>query len=156
MKGSAELPPFASKSYHYTYINPLEVGEQVTFSVRAVSGSEKYEEFVSLPAYPPQVWSSFTSFAGFSTSAMNYMATMAYYDQSFGDNSMINTGVIFSIILIALLIYLELSEVATDESKSKSVFLALRTRFRRLSGILFVIFIGMVFTQIALIIGRIG
>ena len=154
MRGSAELAPLASKRYYYTYINPLEVGEQVTFSVRAASGSEEYEEFVSLPAYPPQVWTSFISFAGFSTSAMNYMATMAYYDKSFGNNSMINTGVIFSIILIGLLIYLELSEAEAD--KAKTNYLSLRTRFKRLSGVLFVIFIGMVVTQITLIIGRIG
>jgi hypothetical protein len=86
---------------------------------------------------------------------MTSMTTMAYYDQSFVSGSALNIGVIFSIVLIALLIYLELTEPSL-QNKSFKVLGNLRIRFARLTGILFIIFVGMVFTQIALIIGRVG
>ncbi|MBN2109655.1 MAG: hypothetical protein JW705_01010 [Methanosarcinaceae archaeon] len=155
LQGATELSPLASKKYQYTYENPLEMGEQVTFLVRSTVDGTYYEDYISLPAYPPQVWSSFVSFATFSTSVMSYMTTMAYYDQSFGDNAVLNVGVIFSVVLIGLLIYLELTEPQLYD-KSFRVLGNLRIRFGRLSGVLFVIFVGMVFTQIALILGKVG
>jgi hypothetical protein len=155
MEGSTVLSPASSKKYQYTYINPLKMGEQVTFVVKSASDGKEYQEYVSLPAYPPQVWSSFVSFASFSTTVMTSMTTMAYYDQSFVSGSALNIGVIFSIVLIALLIYLELTEPSL-QNKSFKVLGNLRIRFARLTGILFIIFVGMVFTQIALIIGRVG
>ena len=155
MEGSTELSPLSTKKYQYTYVNSLEIGEQVTFYVKSTSGGVESEEYISLPAYPPQVWSSFVSFATFSTTVMSYMTTMAYYDQSFSDGAALNVGLIFSVVLITLLIYLELSEPHLYD-KSFKVMGDLRIRFARLSGILFVIFVGMVFTQIALIIGKVG
>lgn len=155
MEGATELAPLSNKKYQYTYVNPLEMGEQVTFLVKSNMDGKNHDEYMSLPAYPPQVWSSFVSFATFSTSVMSYMTTMAYYDQAFGDNSTLNVSVIFSIVLIGLLIYLELTEPSLP-GKSFKFIGDLRIRFSRLSGILFVIFIGMVFTQVALIIGKVG
>ncbi|MEZ5336052.1 MAG: hypothetical protein R2741_12875 [Methanolobus sp.] len=155
MEGSSELSPLATKNYQYTYVNPLEMGEQITFVVKSTIGAEVYEEQVALPAYPPQVWTSFVSFASFSTSVMSYMTTMAYYDQAFGESTALNVGVIFSVVLIGLLIYLELTD-SSSSNKSLKVLGDMRIRFSRLSGILFVIFVGMVFTQIALIIGKVG
>lgn len=155
MDGTAELASLSYKKYQYTYVNPLEMGEQVTFVVKSKVGEKNYDEYMSLPAYPPQVWSSFVSFATFSTTAMSYMTTMAYYDQEFGDSATLNVSVIFSIVLIGLLIYLELTEPSLSEKTFKSIG-NLRIRFSRLSAILFVIFIGMVFTQVALIIGKVG
>lgn len=155
MEGATELLPFSSKKYQYTYVNPLEKGEQITFMVKSTIDGQVYEEYMSLPAYPPQVWSSFVSFASFSTTVMSYMTTMAYYDEAFADNSGLNVGVILSVVLILLLIYLELTEPSINQRTFK-VLGDLRTRFSNLSGVLFVIFIGMVFTQIALIIGKVG
>lgn len=155
MEGSSALAPLATKNYQYTYVNPLELGEQITFDVRATVDGVIYDEYVSLPAYPPQVWSSFVSFATFSMSATDYMTTMAYYDQEIAGGSALNVGVIFSIVLIGLLIYLELSE-SGKSNKSLGILGGLRIRMSRLSGVLFVIFVGMVFTQIALIIGKVG
>ena len=155
MEGSTELSPLSTKKYQYTYVNPLEIGEQITFYVKSTSGGVESEEYISMPAYPPQVWSSFVSFATFSTTVMSYMTTMAYYDQSFSDGAALNVALIFSVVLITLLIYLELSEPHLYD-KSFKVMGNLRIRFARLSGILFVIFVGMVFTQIALIIGKVG
>lgn len=155
MEGATQLSPLSTKKYQYTYENPLKMGEQITFVVRSTIDGSEHEEYVSLPAYPPQVWSSFVSFATFSTSVMSYMTTMAYYDQAFGDSSALNVSVIFSIVLIGLLIYLELTEPALSERSFKFIG-NLRIRFSRLSGVLFIIFVGMVFTQVALIIGKVG
>ncbi|WP_321417739.1 hypothetical protein [uncultured Methanomethylovorans sp.] len=155
MGGTAELAPLSYKKYQYTYLNSLEKGEQVTFVVKSIVDGKSHDEYVSLPAYPPQVWSSFVSFATFSTTVMTYMTTMSYYDQEFDTSATLNVSVIFSIVLIGLLIYLELTEASLSGKTFKFIG-DLRIRFSRLSSILFVIFIGMVFTQIALIIGKVG
>ncbi len=155
MEGATELVPFSNEKYQYTYVNPLKMGEQITFVVKSTIDGKSQDEYISLPAYPPQVWSSFVSFASFSTSVMSYMSTMAYYDQTFGNGATLNVSVIFSIVLIGLLIYLELTEPSLSEKTLKFIG-DLRIRFSRLSAVLFVIFIGMVFTQVALIIGKVG
>ncbi|WP_321417743.1 hypothetical protein [uncultured Methanomethylovorans sp.] len=155
MEGATEVSPLSNKKYQYTYLNSLEKGEQVTFVVKSTVDGKNYDEYISLPAYPPQVWSSFVSFASFSTSVMSYMTTMTYYDQVFENGATLNVSIIFSIVLIGLLIYLELTEPSLTEKSFKFIG-NLRIRFSKLSTILFVIFIGMVFTQVALIIGKVG
>jgi len=155
MDGATALSPLSSKKFEYTYVNPLEMGEQVTFVVKSTIDGKSQDESISLPAYPPQVWSSFVSFASFSTSVMSYMTTMTYYDQVFENGATLNVSVIFSIVLIGLLIYLELTEPSLSDKTFKFIG-NLRIRFSKLSTILFVIFIGMVFTQVALIIGKVG
>jgi hypothetical protein len=155
MEGATELAALSNSKFQYTYVNPLEMGEQVTFMVKSNVDGKNYEEYVSLPAYPPQVWSIFVSFAAFSTSMTSYMTTMTYYDDVSGNAATLNVSVIVSIVLVVLLIYLELTEPTLSEKSFKFIG-NLRIRFSRLSGVLFVIFIGMVFTQVALIIGKVG
>ena len=160
MSGRTELSPNSGRQFQYVYSNPLKLGEQVTFSAITESGDEINQDSVSIPSFPPQVWSSFVSFASFSTSVMSSssaissmsMSSMAYYDNSFGTNKALNAGLIFSIVLIILLIYMELSEPILAQ-KEMRVIGNLRIRFSRLSSILFIIFVGMVFTQVAFIIG---
>ncbi len=159
MSGTTEISPGTGRQFQYVYSNPLKLGEQVTFSARAQSGDEVNQNSVSIPSTPPQIWSSFVSFAAFSTSVMSSsaissmsMSSMAYYDKSFGTNRALNAGLVFSIVLIILLIYMELSEPLLAE-KEMRIIGNLRIRFSRLSSILFIIFVGMVFTQIAVIIG---
>jgi hypothetical protein len=163
MSGRTELSPGAGRQFQYVYSNPLKLGEQVTFSARAQSGDEVNQNSVSVPSTPPQIWSSFVSFAAFSTSVMSStsaissmsMSSMAYYDTSFGTNKALNAGLILSIVLIILLIYMELSEPLLAE-KEMRIIGNLRIRFSRLSSVLFIIFVGMVFTQIAMIVGGIN
>lgn len=163
ISGRTELSPGTGRQFQYVYSNPLKLGEQVTFSAITQSGEEVNQNSVSIPAAPPQVWSSFVSFASFSTSVMSSssaissmsMSSMSYYNNSFGTNKALNTGLIFSIVLIILLIFLELSEPLL-ENKDMRIIGNLRIRFSRLSSVLFIIFVGMVFTQIALIVGRAG
>jgi hypothetical protein len=173
MSGSTILEPGAGKEYQYTYYNLLELGEQVTFLVKTQSDLGDHQKSISLPAYPPQVWSSFVSFATFSTSIMSstsimestsimgsssaisstsLISSMGFYEDTFGTDGPMNVGLVFSIVLIILLIYLELSEPKLFD-KTYTILGNLRIRFSRLSAVLFVIFVGIVVTQIVMIIG---
>ena len=148
--GTSSLGPQTSKTYQYVYNNPLALGEQVNFVVHAETDGERCEKIVSLPSYPPQVMSSFVSFASFSTSVMGFMASSSYYEDSFStpDEGM-NTSLVISVVLILLLIFIELSEPLPS---SHLVLGRLRIRFTMLSAILFIIFIGIVYTKIVMIL----
>lgn len=150
--GETKLVPLSTEQHRYTYKNPLKLGEQVTFLVKTTSDTDKgkYEKALSLPAYPPQIWSSFVSFASFSTSVMSSMSSMAYYEGAFDSNQGLNVGMIFSIVLIILLIYLELSEPLIK--KTMTIIGYLRIEFSRLSTVLFILFISMVFTKVVMIL----
>jgi len=163
MEGRTVISPLSSKRYQYAYINDLKIGEKVTFVVRAHSNGKSYEEVMSVPPYHPYVWSSFVSFAAFSTSmagvttSMGVSSTttmsitsMAYYQDSFGIKQAVNVGVIFSVVLIVLLIHIEVTEPFHG---ALNIIGRLRGRFSKLSVILFIIFITMIFSQIILIIG---
>ncbi|MFC1893760.1 hypothetical protein ACFLYR_07040 [Chloroflexota bacterium] len=109
-QGAAMIAPGSGKTYKYAYKNPLQLGEQLNVMVKTQSELGNHETAVSSPQYPPQVWSSFVSFASFSTSVMSSMSTMTYYQTTFGNDMGLNVGIIASIVLIALLIFLELSQ----------------------------------------------
>jgi hypothetical protein len=66
------------------------------------------------------------------------------------DSSALNVGLMFSLVLIVLLVFLELTEPI--HRKCFKV-IGLRLRFSKLSAILFIVFIGMVFTKVVMIIG---
>jgi hypothetical protein len=161
MGGKTVLSPLSSRKYQYAYINDLKVGEKVTFVLKVNSREKSYEEVLSVPPYHPYVWSSFVSFAAFSTSMASVttsmgmsttmsITSMAYYQNSFGVKHAINVGVIFSVVLIALLIHIEVTEPFHN---MLNIIGRLRRRFSKLSTILFIIFITMVFSQIVMIIG---
>jgi hypothetical protein len=163
MSGRTVISPLSSKKYQYAYINDLEVGEKVSFVVKVKSNENSYEEVVTAPPYHPYVWSSFVSFAAFSTSMAGVTASMgmststtmsitsmAYYQNSFGVKKVINVGVIFAIVLVALLIHVEVTEPFHN---ALNILGRLRRRFTKVSAILFIIFITMIFSQIILIIG---
>ncbi|MBA7682019.1 hypothetical protein ES703_90365 [subsurface metagenome] len=149
--GSATVAPQGSSKHQYAYTNSLERGEQVNFVLKTSADSGSFVKAVSLPAYPPQLMSSFVSFAAFSTSVMSSMISMEYFTGTFGTTSGINTGIIVSVILIALLIFLELTQVITA-SKKTAILVGYRAGFSTLSTILFVILIGMVFTKVVMVI----
>ena len=62
-EGATTIAPGSSKAYQYAYKSPLKLGEQVSFMVKTTSPQGSFDKAVSLPAYPPQIWSSFVSFA---------------------------------------------------------------------------------------------
>lgn len=148
--GSTTLTPQASTKYQYAYKNSLERGEQVNFVLKTSSDSGSFDKMVSLPAYPPQLMSSFVSFAAFSTSVMSSMISMEYFSDIFGAAAGINTGMIICLILAALLIFLELTQ-ATITGRRISIISSYRAGFTTMSTILFIIFIGMVFTKVVMV-----
>ena len=149
--GSASIAPQASSKYQYAYTNPLERGEQVNFVLKTSSDSGSFDKMVSLPAYPSQLMSSFVSFAAFSTSVMSSMISVEYFTDTFGTTAGLNTGIIIFIILIALLIFLELTQAITL-GKGITILGSYRVGFRNMSTILFIIFIGMAFTKVVMVI----
>jgi hypothetical protein len=155
LEGRAILSPSSTKQYNYVYPESPKLGERITFIVKTDSEKGSYDKMLSTPPYPPQVLSSFVSFASFSTSLMSSsmstsITSQQFYSGSFTDNNKLNVGLILSIVLIVLLIYLELTVHLKD--KTFTIIGGLRIRFSRLSAILFVIFIGMVITKVAMII----
>lgn len=149
--GSTVIGPLESSKYQYAYANSLEKGEQVNFVLETSSASGNLTKIVSLPAYPSQLMSSFVSFAAFSTSVMTSMITMEYFTDTFGTTSGINTGIIISIILIVLLIFLELTQTIIT-SKEITILGHYRFGLGNAATILFIIFIGMVFTKVVMIL----
>lgn len=150
-EGATDIPSGSSKLYQYAYRNTLELGEQLNFVLKIQSGQANYEKVVSSPPYPPQVWSSFVSFASFSTSVMSSMSTMTYYQSTFGSDMGLNIGVIASAVLIGFLIFLELTKPALQQ-KTVAILGRLRLRFNTVTSILFIIFIGMVYTRVVMIL----
>jgi len=150
--GSAIIAPQSSSKHQYAYTNYLERGEQVSFTLKTNSNGVNYTKVVSLPAYPPQLMSSFVSFAAFSTSVMSAMISMEYFNNAFGTTSNgLNTGIIIALILSALLIFLELSQTAVAD-KGVTILGHYRISLGNMSAILFIIFLGMVFTRVIMII----
>ena len=149
--GSTTVAPQASSKYQYAYKNSLERGKQVNFVLRTISDSGDFDKIVSLPPYPPQLMSSFVSFAAFSTSVMSSMITMEYFTNTFDTARGLNTGIIICFILVALLIFLELTQ-AIATGRQFVMLGSYRAGFRIVSTILFIIFIGMVFTKVVMTI----
>ena len=77
---------------------------------------------------------------------------MEYFNNVFGTTSNgLNTGIIIALILSALLIFLELSQTAVAD-KGVTILGHYRISLGNLSAILFIIFLGMVFTRVIMII----
>jgi hypothetical protein len=164
LSGSTIIPPASNKKFVYLYPEAPALGERVTFIVKTDSDQGDFEKVISMPAYPPQVWSSFVSFASFSTSLMgtssmgasmgssmgSSLTSVTYYDRTFVNSTGLNVGLTFSMVLIILLVFLELTEPI--EGKGFKI-LGLRIRFSKLSAVLFTVFMGMVFTKVVMIIG---
>ena len=150
-EGATTIPPGSSKLYQYAYENPLELGKQVNFVVKITSDLGSYQKAVSLPSYPPQIWSSFVSFASFSTSMMSFMSSMTYYQITFGGDMGFNVGLLCTIVLVGLLIFLELTQPLLRE-KTISVLGRLKLRFGTVTWILFIIFVSMVYTRVVMIL----
>jgi len=150
-EGTTVILPESSKLYQYAYRNPLELGEQVNFMVRTTSPWGSCERMVSLPCYPPQIWSSFVSFASFSTSMMGFMSSMTYYQSTFDTDVGFNVGLLSIIVLIGLLIFLELTQPLLRR-KTITILGRLRIRFSTVTWILFIIFMGITYTKVAMVL----
>lgn len=149
--GTTTVAPQSSSKFQYVSKYTLERGEQVNFVLNSTSNGKSSNNLASLPAYPPQIMSSLVSLAAFSTSVMSSLVSMQYFDDTFGVTSGINAGIIFSIVLIVLLVFLELTQAVTSSIKMTTLG-RYRFGFANISAVLFIIFIGMVFTKIVMIL----
>ena len=150
-EGITTIASDSSKTYKYAYENPLKLGEQLNFVVRTQSEWGDYEAIVSSPPFPPQVASSFVSFASFSTSVMSSISTMTYYQSSFGSAMEFNIGILCSLVLIGLLIFMELTQ-PLSQGKGIAILNRIKVRFSTVTWILFIIFMGIVYTKLVMII----
>ena len=100
-------------------------------------------------SYPPQIWSSFVSFASFSTSVMSSISTMTYYQATFDSDVGLNIGIIASVALIALLIFLELTQPVIA-GRTVATLGSIRIRLSTITWILFTIFLGIVYTKMVM------
>ncbi len=150
--GYVTLAALSGTKYQYTSKNNLNVGEQQNYTVRMNTSFGNFEKNASVPAYPPQIFCSFTSFASFSTSVMSFMTSAPYYDTTFAANEGLNVGLFCSLVLIALLIFLELSEPLIAVDGTRVSLFKLRVRFSTITWILLTIFLGIVFTKVTMIL----
>jgi hypothetical protein len=152
--GTVTIPPGSSQSYQEVYTNELSLGDQISFSVITQSDQGSYEKTVAIPPYPPALWTSFISFATFSTSIMNTMTSMVYYNSNFTGSLGANLGLILSLVLLALLVFLELFSVSRGGSGSaRSLSLGrLQVRLTSITWVLLIIFLGMVYTRVMMIL----
>ncbi len=153
-EGAANIAAGMSQTYRYAYENTLQIGEQVTFMARTQSELGNDEINVSIPPYAPQIWSSFVSFASFSTSLMGSngaMGSMTYYQSTFGIDAL-NVGVVITMVLLLLLIFRELTQPVLARSGTMATWARLRIKFSTLTWILLLIFIGLIFTRTAMIL----
>jgi len=141
----------SSKTYQYAYDNPLSMGQQLNFLVETQSELGNNQMEVSLPPYPPQVWSSFISFASFSTMLMSSMISMTYYQTTFGADMGLNVGLLVTMVLLALLIFFELTQPVVG-GKTVAFLGRLRIQFSTVTWILLIVFLGIVYTKVVMII----
>jgi hypothetical protein len=127
------------------------MGQQLNFLVKTQSELGNNQMEVSLPPYPPQVWSSFISFASFSTMLMSSMISMTYYQTTFGADMGLNVGLLVTMVLLALLIFFELTQPVVG-GKTVAFLGRLRIQFSTVTWILLIIFLGIVYTKVVMII----
>ena len=82
---------------------------------------------------------------------MGFMSSMTYYQSSFDSNMGFNVGVLVIIVLIGLLIFVELTQPVLRE-RTIAVLGRLRLRFNTVVWILFIIFMSMVYTRVAMML----
>ncbi len=149
--GSVVLNPLASRKYSYLYLSDLELGEQAIFTVRASTPESEVEEVVTVPSYAPQVWTSFIAFASFSTTMMGSMASMIYYNDSFVQNQALQVGMVMALVLLLLLLFREVTMPAV-QGVSGGAVVSLRVKFGMVVCLLLIIFLGMIFTRVVMIL----
>lgn len=82
---------------------------------------------------------------------MSFMNSMVYYQSSFDAEVGFNVGILATTVLIGLAIFLELTQPLIQE-KTTGILRRLRLRFGTVTWILFIIFMGIVYTQVAMVL----
>ena len=79
------------------------------------------------------------------------MSSMTYYQNNFGNSTGFNVGLLSIMALVGLLIFLELTQPMLRK-KTITVLGRLRLRLNTVTWILFIIFMGIVYTKVVMII----
>ncbi len=161
LEGDTTIPARSSKTYQHLFYNPLKMGEQMNFKVVTRSEHGDFSADLSSPPYPPQVWSSFVSFAAFSTSIMGSMSTAMYYNDMFS-RAQLDVGIVLFLVLIMLLIFREVTQPSQVGSLQgggsipvkahDGILGTVRRRFGAVTWILLIVFVGAVYTKIVFIL----
>lgn len=160
---NTQLEPADTQILTYTCPSP-KIGQVLRIYVEAINleTGEKHREYLNIPQVPPELLMGFSAFSSFassltSTTSTTSIATITYYLNTMGlaaqDTPIqpaINTGIIISITLIFLLIFIELTDPAYGKIGQKIA--ALRGRYTILSTALLLIFSGIVLTKVVMII----
>ncbi len=82
---------------------------------------------------------------------MSFMSSSTYYQSSFGSDMGLNIGILVTIVVTGLLIFLELTQPLLQE-RTIAILGRLRLRFSTVTWILFIIFMGIVYTKVVMIL----
>jgi len=127
---------------------------------------DTYTQSLLMPQNPPEAWMSFASFSSLTTmllssssssssSLMSSSFTISYYKNTVGLSQSaarlsINIGLIASVTLVALLIFIELTNPVFGNFGLN--LKKLRNRYSLLTANLLLVFVGLVLTRIVMII----
>ena len=145
-------PPLGSAVRVYAEAVDLETGEL-------------YKKALLMPQSPPEAWMSFASFSSLTTmllssssssssSSMSSSFTISYYKNAIGLSEStirwsVNIGLIASLTLVALLVFIELTNPAFGNLGQR--LKGLRHRYSLLTANLLIVFLGLVLTRVVII-----
>lgn len=160
-EGTSQVAPQTEALFQYFRGPTVDIGQRVNFAVDIHTAGSSLQQVVSSPAYAPQIWSSFVSFATFSTSVMSSLVTAVYYQGAFGTATAPNLGLILVGTLTLLMVFLEMSrpqglestEPVQEHRAALTGRLArLQSRYWQVVVILTIIFGGIIFTKVAIVL----
>lgn len=174
MSSESLFEPHSTQSSTLTLPAP-KLGTAVRFYAEAVDleTGARFSEAIMVPQSPPEAWMSFASFSSLTTmllssssssslmssssssSSMSSSFTLSYYQSTIGLARApikwgINVGLMVSVILILLLVFIELTNPQFGNLGRR--LSGLRDRYSLLTANLLLIFVGLVITRIVMII----
>jgi len=163
----SRLDASSTQSFTYTRASPKR-GTAVKIYAEALNleTGARYSDVILIPPSPPELWMSLAAFSTFAmslssySSAMTSMFTITYYLTTMGVSSTtrqpasilstINVGFTVSITLIGLLIFLQITDPSYTGLESRLT--RARSKYGLLAASLLLIFFGMFFTRVMMII----
>lgn len=170
LAGECRLDAFSSQSFTITRAAP-KLGSAVRVYAEAVNveTGARTSELVLIPQSPPEAWSSFVAFSAFATSLVSTSTSVAttpssmrYYLLTLGASgpqaldlvstivSPISVGLTVSLTLIGLLMFMEFTDPAFGKTGRR--LMQLRSRYGLFAMSLLLIFLGLVFARVVMII----
>jgi hypothetical protein len=151
-QGATIVPPRTIKQYSYAKPAADVWGTTTTAYIKTedTATGQIFDASARMPPYPPEIWSSFSSFATFSSTMLSSTTTIVYYEAVIGSQMGIQLGLTISLTLIGLLIFMELSDPSYGKIGTRLA--AMRKPYGILSVSLLLVFGALVLTRVFLII----